>query len=113
VSKKLYVSQIEDPYIQENFKGIGDLFKGNPFLKGEWRFMTFTIATSGTGLQVAHNLPFIPADIILTSVIGGSITFNYSSFDVKFINIDATVSGATPMAVRVLVGKYSEDSVYV
>ncbi len=114
MSKKLYVSQIEDPYIQENFKGLGDLFRANPFLKGEWRFLTFTIATAGTGLQVAHNLPFTPRDVILTSVIGGTIIFNYSSFDDKFINIDATVASATtPMAVRVLIGKYSEDSVYV
>lgn len=109
---KLYVSQFDDPYIQQNFKTIGDLFRGIPFLKGEWKFLEFQVLATGTGQKVTHTLGYTPKDVIVTSTIGGSITFNYNSFDGTYLNFDATVT-TSPMTVRAFVGRYSEESVNV
>lgn len=109
---KLYVSQFDDPYIQQNFKTLGDLFKLIPFLKGEWRFIEFQVTATGTNQKVSHSLGFAPKDILVTSTIGGTITFNYNKFDGNFLNFDATVT-TSPMTVRAFVGRYSEESVNV
>lgn len=112
MKKKLYVSQVEDPYMQQNMKALSDIFNVNPFLKGQWRFIEFTVTYSGTNIKLQHNLNFAPADALVTSVINGTITFKYASFDKDFIVFDATVSTA-PMTVRALIGKYSEDTIGV
>lgn len=112
MKKKLYVSQIEDPYVQQNMKAISDIFSNNPFLKGQWRFITFDVTTTGTNIKLAHNFNFTPADVIVTSVINGTITFKYASFDKDFLVFDATVTTA-PMTVRAIIGKYTEETVNV
>lgn len=109
--KKLYISQLDDPYLENNFNILGDLFRSIPFLKGEWRFIEFTVKTTGTQ-KIPHGLNFRPKDVLVTSVIGGTIVFNYSDFDSTFLDVTATVS-SSPMAVRALIGSYSEDSVNV
>lgn len=112
MKKKLYVSQIEDPYVQQNMKAIGDVFSNNPFLKGQWRFLTFEVKTTGTNIKLAHNFNFTPSDVIVTSVINGTITFKYASFDKDFLVFDATVTTA-PMTVRAMIGRYTEETVNV
>jgi len=112
MKKKLYISQVEDPYMQQNMKAISDIFSNNPFLKGQWRFLTFQVKTTGTSIKFAHNFNFIPADVIVTSVINGTISFRYDQFDADFIVFDATVTTA-PMTVRVLIGRYTEETVNV
>jgi hypothetical protein len=108
---KLYVSQIPDPYIQQNFKTIGELFRGNPFLKGAWRFLEFEVKVSGSQ-KITHGLNFVPKDVLVTSVLGGTIVFEYSDFDRSFLSFTATVSSA-PMTVRAFVGTYSEETINV
>lgn len=110
--KKLYVSQIEDVYVQQNMKAISDIFSNNPFLKGQWRFITFQVKATATGLKLQHNFNFIPLDVIVTSVINGTITFKYDQFDATYIVFDATVS-TSPMTVRALIGRYTEETVNV
>lgn len=112
MKKKLYVSQIEDPYVQQNMKAISDIFSNNPFLKGQWRFITFDVTTTGTNIKLAHNFNFTPSDVIVTSVINGTITFKYASFDKDFLVFDATVTTA-PMTVRAMIGRYTEETVNV
>jgi len=112
VKKKLYVSQIEDLYVQQNMKAISDIFSNNPFLKGQWRFITFEVKTTGTNIKLAHNFNFTPSDVIVTSVINGTITFKYASFDKDFLVFDATVTTA-PMTVRAMIGRYTEETVNV
>lgn len=109
---KLYVSQIQDPYLQQNFKTIGDQFSGIPFLKGDWDFLELQIKASGTNIKVPHNLQYQPKDVILLSVINGSIVFNYDLFDKTYINVTATVT-TSPMTVRLFLGRYTEETVYV
>lgn len=112
MSRKLYVSQIEDLYAQKNFQVIGDIIKTNPFLKGQWKFMEFTQLATGTGIKIPHNLNFTPLDVILLSTIGGTVTFNYTSFDSTYIYINPTVT-TSPMTIRLFIGRYSEESVNV
>ena len=109
--KKLYVSQIQDTFARQNFETIGQVFQC-PFLKGEWIFLPLTINASGSNLKIPHTLNFVPKDVILLSAIGGTISFNYNLFDKTFLNVNATVTTA-PMAVRLFVGTYSEESVNV
>jgi hypothetical protein len=112
MKKKLYVSQIEDLYVQQNMKAISDIFSNNPFLKGQWRFITFQVQTTGSAVKLKHNFNFVPADVIVTSVINGTITFKYDQFDSNFIVFDATVTTA-PMTVRAMIGRYTEETVNV
>ena len=107
---KLYVSQLQDPYLQQNFKSIAALFQELPFLKGQWRFLELEIKSSGTSVKIPHTLDFTPKDVILLSVVGGSVTFNYNLFDSTYLNVDATVT-SSPMVVRVFIGRYTEESV--
>ena len=112
MKKKLYVSGIEDPFIQQNFKTFGEIFNGSPFLKGQWRFIEFELTKSGTGIKLEHKLTFIPSDVIVTSVINGTIVFKYANFDSSFIVFDATVTTA-PMTVRAIIGRYTEETIGV
>lgn len=109
---KLYVSQIDDPHLQQNFKTIGEIFNAGPFLKGQWRFITFSVTTSGSDIKYEHGLSFAPTDMLVTSVINGTITLKYQSFDSKFIVFDATVT-TSPMTVRAFLGRYTEETVNV
>jgi hypothetical protein len=109
---KLYISQIEDPYLQQNFNAIGGQFSKIPFLKGDWSFLEFQIKTTGNNQKIPHTLPYQPKDIILLSAVNGSITFNYGLFTPVYLDINATVT-TSPMTVRVFVGRYTEDSIYV
>lgn len=112
MKSKLYVSQIEDPYLQKNFSTLGEQFSTIPFLKGDWGFLEFKIKTTGNNQKIPHNLPFQPKDIILLSNVDGTITFNYGLFDRTYLNINATVT-TSPMTVRIFVGRYTEESLYV
>lgn len=112
MKKKMYVSQFDNPYLQENFKTLVELANETPFLKGQWSFLTFSINTTGTAIKIPHTLKYTPLDTILLSVIGGSVTFNYTNFDGTYISIDATVT-SSPMTVRMLLGRYSEDTLNV
>lgn len=110
--KKLYVSQFSDPFLQSNFKTLGEVLGFSPFLKGEWQFMTFSIKATASNIKLPHTLKFTPQDVILLSQVGGSITFNYNLFDAVNLNVDATVT-ASPLVVRLIVGRYTEEQVNV
>lgn len=110
---KIYVSQIAEPYTKQNFKIIGSLFNEIPFLKGQWRFIEFTLSASGTDIQLAHGLGFAPKDIILLSAVAGTVTFNYDLMDSNYFYVTATLAGSAPMTVRAFIGRYTEDAVNV
>jgi len=113
MKRKFYVSQIQDDFVRQNMKALSEVFNVNPFLKGQWRFFTFEVTVSGTGVKLEHNLTFTPVDVIVTSVIGGTITFKYDQFDKTFLVFDATLSGTEPMTVRTLIGRYTEGTIGV
>lgn len=105
---KIYTTEITEQYSRKNFEILRDLVNGSPFFKGGFQFRELSIPTTGTGLKFAHNLGFLPKDVILMSVIGGTITFNYNRFDSENLDFDATVS-SSPMTVRALFGTYTEE----
>lgn len=112
MNKKLYVSQLEDLYVKKNFQTIGEIFNNTPFLKGEWAFMTIPVNGTNASLKIPHNQKFTPLDAILLSVVGGSVTFNYTEFDATFISLNAIVT-SSPMTIRIFIGRYSEDTISV
>ena len=112
MKQKIYISQIEDPYVQTNFKTFGEIYNTSPFLKGQWRFITIEIPRTVTGLKVEHKLSFTPLDMLVTSVTNGTLTVKYGEFDSTFIVLDATVTTA-PMTVRAFLGRYTEDTIGV
>lgn len=112
MKKKLYVSSIEDPHTQQNFKTFGEIFNGSPFLKGQWRFIEIELTKSGTDIQYEHKLTFRPIDVIVTSVVNGTISFKYANFDGTYLVFDATVTAA-PMIVRAIIGRYTEETIGV
>ena len=112
MKKKLYISQIDDIYVQQNFKAIGEIFSTIPFIKGTWQFCVFTVKTTGSNIKIPHGLGFQPKDILVTSTIGGTVTYNYSLFDRTYLDVDATVV-TSPITVRAFVGTYSEETINV
>ena len=111
--KKLY-TQFTDLQLRQNFKSLSQVFNVNPFLKGEWKFLALTISNSGTYLKIPHNLGFKPLDVIVLSSVGGAFGFNYTLFDSTNLNMNVNLTNsAVPLTVRLLVGRYSEDSVNV
>ena len=112
MKKKLYVSQVTDMYMQQNMKALSDIFSTNPFLKGQWRFFNFDLTVTGTNVKLEHKLGFVPTDVLVTSVINGTIVFKNASFDSTNIVFDNTVT-TSPMTVRAFIGRYTEDSIVV
>lgn len=105
---KFHLSRIEDVSIQKNFEILRDFSNKNPFMKGSFRHIEFEVPATGSNLKYRHSLGFTPKDVLLTSQVGGTITFLYNSFDNEFIYFNATVS-TSPLTVRAFLGTYSED----
>jgi hypothetical protein len=94
----LYTSQIVDKYIRENFRRLKNLSRKNPFLAGQFNFVTITVDAAVTNLKVAHSLGSVPMDVILTN--GAPVTFNFSKF--SDTHLDITTTG--PCTIRAFVG---------
>lgn len=98
----LFKKEIEDAFIQENFKRINDFFLEDPVSNGGFKFFEVSIPTAVTGYQHPHNLGYQPKDVILLhNSTNATVTFNYLAFDKTFIDI--TTSGAT--VLRFLLGR--------
>lgn len=95
--------EIEDQYIQENFKRIMDYGAQNPLDRANFKFFSIEFLKAETNFKYKHNLGFTPLDVIIMHNSNNvNVTLNYSSFDSNDLNI--TVSGATTL--RCLVGRY-------
>lgn len=108
---KLLINDLKDYHEKENFRRIQDGFNQNPLTKGSFKFFaaTFGLPTSTYPLTttLVHNLGFLPKDVLQTSVIGGTLTWNYSAFTDKLISV--TVSAQT--TARFFLGRYEETIV--
>lgn len=103
----LYIVQIDDPYIRENFRKIKSYGQDQYFFNN-LKLFEISIAGNVTNYRFKHNLGFQPKDVIQTSVIGGSITWNYSLFNKEFLDI--TTSGVSgTITVRALIGNLDEE----
>ena len=95
--------EVEDPYVQENFKRLMDYGRANPLDRANFQFLSIEIPGSVTNFKFKHNLGFVPLDVIIMhNSQNVSVTLNYLSFDSN--ELDITASGATTL--RCLVGRY-------
>lgn len=105
---RLFRKEIEDPYVQENFKRLMDYGGANPLDRSNFQFISIDIpapvppATS-INFRYKHSLNFVPVDVIIMHNSNNiPIILNYSKFDSK--ELDITASGATTL--RCLIGRY-------
>lgn len=103
--KRLLINEMKDQYIQENFIRIQDFIKTAELLSSNFFFFSITVPGALTNYRFAHNLGFRPLDIIQTSAIGGTVTWNYSLFDDEFL--DLTTSAA--LTVRGFAGRFDSE----
>lgn len=108
---KLFTAEIDDYFLRENFRKTQEFVRLQPILNGDFRFIEMTI-TGNASFKFAHNLSFVPKDVIQTSVIfsagAGSLAWNYSSFDSTFIYLTTTGMAATDTCtVRALLGRFT------
>ena len=98
---QLLVKQVDDEIVQENFKRIQDFFNIQ-YLMDSFKFYEFSVPGARVHYKFKHNMTSIPKDVIILSVIGGDVTFNYSLFDRDYIDI--TTSAAS--TIRCFIGTY-------
>ena len=105
---RLLISEVEDRVIRENLRRVETEYNDNTLVKGQFKFfeVTFGNATASYPLAATfvHRLGFTPKDVLPTSIIGGTVTWDYSSFDGTQIYV--TVSAQT--TVRFFLGRYEE-----
>lgn len=76
--------------------------------KGEWSFFSITVNSAVTNLAYAHNLKFIPKDVIELSVSNSKVvTWAYASF--TRTNIVLSTTGAC--VIRAYIGRHREGSI--
>lgn len=106
-----YIREIEDYFLRENFRKTKDFIDVQPILNGDFRFIEIVITGNKTNLKYAHNLSFVPKDVIQTSVVfsagAGALVWNYSKFDATFLDLTTSGMGATDTCtVRALIGRF-------
>jgi len=100
---KLLRTQVDDPYVQENFKRLGDFARQDAIIGCNFQFLSLTVPAAGVNQKLEHNLNFKPLDvIILSNSTNATVVLNYSLFDETFINLNS--SG--PTVLRLLLGRY-------
>jgi hypothetical protein len=102
----LFVSEITDVYERQNFQVLQNYFFNNNQMVG-FKFFSLSFPNAIANYKLAHNLGFIPKDIIVSSTIGaGSVQFNNGLFDKN--NMDISVTGAC--RIRFFAGTYWNDN---
>jgi hypothetical protein len=97
--KKLDLSQIDSPVARENFRKLDEEIQASPFHNGQWQLFDIRFGASGT-YRVAHQLGFIPLDILVTHDTAG---FAYDHEDFTSDQITVTIAGEG--RVRFLLGR--------
>ena len=108
---KLYQREVEDYFLRENFRKLSDFVTLQAILNGGFRVYEIVITGNVTAFKYAHNLSFVPKDVIQTSVVfsggSGTLNWNYSSFDSTFLSLTTAGMGASDTCtVRALVGRF-------
>lgn len=99
---KMVRVQIDDIYVQENFKRLADYGRNDAVIRSNFQFLSVEVPAA-SNFRPPHHLSFVPLDVILLhNSTNATVVFNYSLFDDK--NIDITSSG--PTTLRLLLGRY-------
>lgn len=107
----LYIREISDYFLRENFRKIKDFNLLQPILNGDFKFIEIVITGNKTNFLYVHKLNFIPKDVIQTSAVfsagAGSVAWNYASFDTTYVYLTTTGMGSTDTCtVRALIGRF-------
>jgi len=101
----LFLDEVKDEYIRENFKFIADYIRDFPLEKGQFKFFKIEVSSPLTNFKWPHKLGYQPKDVIQTYVSNGAtITWNYDSFTNELLDLDAS----TACTIRAFVGRYEE-----
>ena len=101
----LNLSYIKDADVGKSLELIESFLNANPFLKGQFKFYQIVIPAAVTNYRFSHNLGFVPKDVLVTSVVGSSPTWNYTLFD--DVSLAITVAGSS--TIRAFIGRYGEN----
>lgn len=114
----LYIVEIGDNYVRENFRKIKD-FTTSLFRIKNVQLFEITVTGNKT-VEFKHNLGFKPKDVIQTSVIfktssglatTGTLTWNYINFTKDFVNLTtASLPAGGTMTVRALIGNLDGEN---
>lgn len=109
---KLFLAEITDRYVLENFRKLDAYLRGEPFRKGRFKFVEMALACdTATGYpgvaEKSHGLGFQPQDVILISVTPDTVTVSpkYDSFTNTHVHF--LISAAC--TIRAYVGRYGEN----
>lgn len=107
--KQLHINDVQDPKAQENFRRLQEFLREFPLFKGAFQFRVFELAGTSYPQKVTymHRLGFMPKDLLVTSIIGGAVTWHYDEFTAT--NVVATITA--PATVRAFVGAYAEGRI--
>jgi hypothetical protein len=101
-----FTSEILDRMTRRNFEGLEQNLRAQEVAKFDWKKMDIEVPAASTNLLIAHDLGYVPQDVIVTRQTGtGAITFLYEDFTDKFLVVTTT----GPVTVRALVGAYREN----
>jgi hypothetical protein len=113
VALNLYIREIADYFLRENFRKISDLEKERPFLSENFTFFEITLTGNITNFRYKHNLNYTPKDVVTLHVSTsgstvGTLTWNYKSFDATFLDLTTASWGASDtITIRAFIGRYN------
>ncbi len=103
---KLFLNNIEDTTVRDNFQSIEKAINDEPILRMKGKFFEITVESAVTNLRYTHRLGFQPKDVITTQVSDNeSVIWNFDLFTKDFL--DLTTSGAC--TIRAFIGRYEES----
>lgn len=102
----LILKEIEDKYTREDFFRIKNFIDQEVMLSGNFKFHEALFETAVNGdVNFAHNLDFVPTDVIVLSVIGDQNVY-FKMDEATRDNLVLSVRG--PAKIRFLAGSYSD-----
>lgn len=97
----LNLNGVDDVKIRDAFRAIQGVINGSQVVEAGLVMIPIEIKGAVTKMQVAHNLGYVPTDIIVSRSIGATHTFNWELFTNEFLYI--TTTGA--VSLRCFVGR--------
>lgn len=99
---KLYVNEIKDTFLRENFKRLEEYFRTQNQI-GDFHHFEIEFDGPEDNRVVRHPLAYVPRDVIVTKIVGsGGATFNFKDFTDEEISI----SSSGKIKIRFYVGSY-------
>lgn len=95
--------------MRDNFRRLLEHLRSDPVMSCAFEFYEWDLAAGSypATLTVTHRLGYVPRDVVVTSTIGGTATFNMDQFTRTTVSV--TVSAAT--VVRAFLGTHGEGRV--